>query len=75
MTESCGTCRFWQDQEKPKLPEPVGWCRRFPPSRTDEHGVMFPDMWASEWCGEYQRGEAKPNKQGASGTADDGFHL
>lgn len=75
MTESCGTCRYWQAQNKQNAPVPIGWCRRFPPQRTDEQGVMFPDMWATEWCGEYRHGQTIPNIESPTGIASDGFHL
>lgn len=57
--EKCETCRFWE-QLLPIKP-PKGRCRRYPPTvaldtaaEGEEWLQMTPEMYADDWCGEWQ---------------------
>lgn len=43
----CSTCRFWQPVDD-EDGEPLGDCRRFPPSYEG-----WPRTYEADWCGEW----------------------
>lgn len=64
MTETCSTCRFWEQHEDAF----EGFCRRLPPATHfrvrgngnpyDVHAWGYwPDTGPDEWCGEHQPAE------------------
>ena len=52
MDESCGTCRFFK--EYPEQGTVYGWCRRYPPTPSDDLAAM-PLVDSREWCGEFDK--------------------
>ena len=65
MSESCETCRFWDDS---RPVDGVGECRRYPPTThfdADAVGVVtrtFALTAPDEWCGEHQPRGAEPEE-------------
>lgn len=59
--ETCGCCRFWHNSEPTQELswDSLGTCHRRSPRFVTGHRTdgVWPDVWAVEWCGEY---EAKP---------------
>ena len=48
MTGACKTCRWW------KMGSPDrGLCRRFPPRAFIDSDGLFPNVYATDWCGEW----------------------
>jgi len=57
MTDTCATCRFYRSYGENRT---VGLCLRYPPqplveaNRWPECDANFPEVKATDWCGEYQ---------------------
>jgi hypothetical protein len=49
--ERCEDCRWWE----PIRGTGEGECHRFPPIRVNVTNTCFPQTFAWQWCGEFQR--------------------
>ena len=64
LDESCGTCRFFDEQTTNETEvEGIGICRRYPPlavqrsqKRAQENQLQngWPTVVKHDWCGEYR---------------------
>jgi hypothetical protein len=56
-SDTCTTCRFYRPHGESKR---WGLCRRYPPyplgdgNRMPDCDANFPEVKATDWCGEYQ---------------------
>jgi len=57
MERRCENCEWFNVYFQPKPPR-YGECRRFPPGisleKEGDWGLRWPNMFLSDWCGEFQ---------------------